>query len=127
MDTTGNESPLSPAVSVTTAQAVPTAPTGVAARFGSDGTSTLMWALSEDDGYNDRDVIRYDVFRAVLPGGSCVKVGEVLAGIGLYSGTNLSLTATQYVGVCGIDSSQQWIKLGKLSTCTGYSFHDERG
>jgi hypothetical protein len=98
VDATGNENPLSPAVSVATVQAVPTAPTGVAARFGSDGTSTLMWALSEDDGYNDRDVIRYDVFRAVLPGGSCVKVGEVLAGIGLYSGTNLSVAATQYVG-----------------------------
>src|SRR5208282_3774778 len=47
VDTTGNESPLSPAVSVTTSQAVPTAPTSVAARFGSDGTNILMWALSE--------------------------------------------------------------------------------
>ncbi len=98
VDTTGNESPLSPAVSVTTSQAVPTAPTSVAARFGSDGTNILMWALSEDDGYNDRDVSRYDVFQAVLPGGSYVKVGEVPAGIGLYSGTNVSVPATQYVG-----------------------------
>jgi len=98
VDTTGNESLLSPAVSVTPSQAVPTAPTGVAARFGSDGTNILMWALSEDDGYNDRDVSRYDVFQAVLPGGSYVKVGEVPAGIGLYSGTNLSVPATQYVG-----------------------------
>ena len=98
VDTTGNESPLSPAVAVTTSQAVPTAPTGVAARFGSDGTNILMWALSEDDGYNDRDVAGYDVFLAVLPGGSYVKVGEVPAGIGLYSGTNLSVAATQYVG-----------------------------
>ena len=49
VDTTGNESPPSPAVSVTTSQAVPTAPAGVAARFGSDGTNMLMWALSEDD------------------------------------------------------------------------------
>ena len=98
VDTTGNESPLSPAVSVTTSQAVPTAPTSVAARFGSDGTNILMWALSEDDGYNDRDVSRYDVFQAVLPGGNYAKVGEVPAGIGLYSGTNVSVAATQYLG-----------------------------
>jgi hypothetical protein len=98
VDTTGNESLLSPAVSVTTSQAVPAAPTGVAARFGSDGTNILMWALSQDDGYNDRDVIRYDVFQAMLPGGSYVKVDEVPAGIGLYSGTNVSVAATQYVG-----------------------------
>ena len=57
-----------------------------------------MWALSEDDGYNDRDVSHYDVFMAVLPGGNYVKVGQVPAGIGLYSGTNLSVAATQYVG-----------------------------
>ena len=98
VDTTGNESSLSPAVAVTTSQAVPTAPTSVAARFGSDGTNILMWALSEDDGYNDRDVAGYDIFLAVLPGGSYVKVGEVPAGIGLYSGTNLSVAATQYIG-----------------------------
>lgn len=98
VDTTGNESPLTPAVAVTTSQAVPTAPTGVAVRFGSGGTNILMWALSEDDGYNDRDVDHYDIFLAVLPGGSYVKVGEVRAGIGLYSGTNLSVAATQYVG-----------------------------
>jgi hypothetical protein len=98
VDTTGNESPLSAAVSVTTSQAVPGAPTGVAARFGSDGTNILMWALSEDDGYNNRDVIRYDVYQAVLPGGTYEKVGEVAAGIGLFAGTNLSVGPTQYVG-----------------------------
>ena len=107
VNTTGNESPLSPAVSVTTAQAVPTAPTGVAARFGGDGTNFLMWALSEDDGYNDRDVVRYDIFLAVLPGGSYVKVGEMPAGIGLYSGTNPPVAATQYIGyaVSAVDST----------------------
>jgi hypothetical protein len=98
VDTTGNESPLSTPIQATTTQAPPAPPTAVAARFGPDGTNILMWALSEDDGYNDRDVLRYDVFRAVLPGGSYVKVGEVPAGIGLYSGTNLSVAATQYVG-----------------------------
>ena len=98
VDTTGHESPLSAVISVMTTSGVPTGPTGVAARFGSDGTNILMWALSEDDGYNDRDVMRYDVFQAVLPGGGYVKVGEVAAGVGIYSGTNLLVAATQYVG-----------------------------
>jgi hypothetical protein len=97
LDTTGNESPLSAAVSVTTTQSPPAQPTDVAARFGSDGTNILMWALSEDDGYNDRDVIRYDILRAVFPNGSYGKVGEVAAGIGIYSETNLMVAPTQYV------------------------------
>jgi hypothetical protein len=98
LDTTGNESPLSPPVLVTATTGAPAGPTSVAAGFGSDGTNILMWALSEDDGYNDRDVVRYDVFRSVLPGGLYVKVGEVPAGVGLYCGTNLAVSPTQYVG-----------------------------
>ena len=98
LDTTGNESPLSAAVSVTTTPSPPTPPTDVAARFGSDGTNLLMWALSEDDGYNDRDVIRYDILRAVLPGGSYEVVGSVAAGIGIYSGTNTPVSPPQYIG-----------------------------
>ena len=97
VDTTGNESPLSPFIQATTTPAPPAPPTAVAARFGPDGTNILMWALSEDDGYNDRDVVRYDVFRAVLPGGSYVKVGEVDAGAGLYTETNTAVGSTQYV------------------------------
>ncbi len=72
-----------------------------------------MWALSEDDGYNDRDVVRYDVLRAVLPGGSYMKVGEASAGIGLYAETNTPVGSTQYVGYAvtavaasGVSSSQ---------------------
>jgi hypothetical protein len=72
-----------------------------------------MWALSEDDGYNDRDVVRYDVFRAVLPNGSYVKVGEASAGVGLYTETNTAVGSTQYVGYAvtavatnGLSSSQ---------------------
>jgi hypothetical protein len=97
VDTTGNESPLSGPSQVTTTATPPGPPTAVVARFGADGTNILMWALSEDDGYNDRDVVRYDVLRAVLPGGSYAKVAEVGAGIGLYSETNLTVSATQYV------------------------------
>jgi hypothetical protein len=113
VDTTGNESPLSAPIQVTTIPAAPAPPTGVAAGFGADGTNILMWALSEDDGYNDRDVVRYDVFRAVLPGGSYVKVGEASAGVGLYTETNTTVGSTQYVvyaitavATNGVSSSQ---------------------
>jgi hypothetical protein len=97
VDTTGNESSLSSAIQVTTTQGLPAPPTAVSARFGLDGTNVLMWGLSEDDGYNDRDVVRYDVLRAILPGGSYAKVGEADAGVGLYSETNLTVGATQFV------------------------------
>jgi hypothetical protein len=113
VDTTGNESSLSSAIQVTTTQGLPAPPTAVSARFGLDGTNVLMWALSEDDGYNDRDVVRYDVLRAILPGGSYVKVGEAGAGVGLYSETNLAVGATQFVsyavvavGSNGLSSAQ---------------------
>jgi hypothetical protein len=113
VDTTGNESSLSAPIQVTTTPAAPAPPTAVAARFGTDGTNILMWALSEDDGYNDRDVVRYDVLRAVLPGGSYVKVGEASAGVGLYTETNTTVGSTQYVGYAvmavatnGVGSSQ---------------------
>ena len=113
LDTTGNESPLSAPVSVTTTPGAPAGPTGVAARFGSDGTNILMWALSQDDGYNDRDVDHYDVFRAVLPGGSYVQVGQASAGVGFYTETNTPVGSTQYIGYAvtavatnGVSSSQ---------------------
>jgi hypothetical protein len=97
VDTTGNESPLSPPIQATTPPGAPLPPTGVTVRFGADGTNILMWALSEDDGYNDRDVVRYEVWRAVLPGGSYVKVGEASAGIGLFSEPNVASSPGQYV------------------------------
>jgi hypothetical protein len=107
VDTTGNESPLSAAIQVATTNGPPAPPTAVAWRCGDDGTNVLMWALSEDDGYNDRDVVRYDVFRAVLPSGSYVKVAEVNAGIGFYSETNTWVAPTQYIGyaVSAVDST----------------------
>jgi hypothetical protein len=97
VDTTGNESPLSPPQEVTTSQAAPAPPTSVAVRFGQDGTNILMWALSEDDGYNDRDVVYYEVWRAVLPGGSYVMAGEVAAGVGVFCDTNAVVAPGQYV------------------------------
>jgi hypothetical protein len=97
VDTTGNESPLSPSVQATTTQVPPTAPTDVAVRFDTDGTNFLMWALSEDDGYNDRDVTRYYIWRATLPGGSYAKVGSVGAGMGFYTEPNPAVSSNQYV------------------------------
>ena len=70
-----------------------------------------MWALSEDDGYNDRDVLRYDVLRAVLPGGGYVKVGEASAGVGLYTETNTIVGSTQYVGYAVAAVATNGIKL----------------
>ena len=107
VDTTGNESPLSTPAQVTTVQAPPTPPTAVVARFGTDGTNILMWALSEDDGYNDRDVVRYEVWRAVMPGTNWFKAGEVPAGVGLFNEPNVSVAATQYLryAVRSVDSS----------------------
>jgi hypothetical protein len=97
VDSSGNEGPLTSFGPVTTAEAPPTAPTGVAANFGADGTNVLMWALSEDDGYNDRDVIRYDIWRAVMPGGNYNKVGQVSAGISLYSEPTIAILPSQYL------------------------------
>lgn len=107
VDLAGNESPLATAVSVTTAAQPPGAPSGVAVRFGADGTNVLMWNLSEDDGYNDRDVVRYEIWRVVLPGASWLKVGEVEAGLGLFTTTNLTVGAAQYVryAVTAVDQS----------------------
>lgn len=107
VDTTGNESPLSTSQQVTTTQKQPSTPTAIMTSFGVDGTNIIMWALSEDDGYNDRDVVRYEVWRAVMPGGSYIKVGEVEAGIGLFSETNTVVGATQYVAyaVSAVDAS----------------------
>ncbi len=98
VDTTGNESPLSATVSVTTTPSAPAPPTSVAVSFGTGGTNILMWALSEDDGYNDRDVAAYEVWRAVLPGGDYVQAGEAAAGVGLFSETNsVTLSPGQYL------------------------------
>jgi len=72
-------------------------PTGVAVRFGNDGTNVLMWALSEDDGYNDRDVTQYYIWRAILPGGSYTNIGQVAAGIGVYADPNPTMVPGQTV------------------------------
>jgi hypothetical protein len=107
VDTTGNESLLSVPIPVATTLATPMAPTEVTVRFSGGGTNILMWALSEDDGYNDRSVVGYDVWRAVLPGGNYVNIGKVPAGTGLFIDQNVTLIQSQYVSyvVTAIDAS----------------------
>jgi hypothetical protein len=97
VDAMGNESELAHGASVTTAAAAPSSPKAVASRFYDAGTNVLMWSLSEDDGYNDRDVIRYDIYRVVKPGGNYVKCGEVESGIETYTESAFSVSPTEYI------------------------------
>jgi hypothetical protein len=69
LDTSSNESPLSSTIEVTTVPTAPDPPTDVTVQFGSSGNNVLEWALSDDDGYNDRDVAQYYIWRAIFPGG----------------------------------------------------------
>ncbi len=97
VDTTGNESAPAVVGPLTPTNAPPQPPAGVAVSFGADGTNYLSWALSEDDGYNNRDVARYDIYRAVFPGGAFVKIGEAPAGVGLFSETNLAVAVGNFL------------------------------
>jgi hypothetical protein len=72
-------------------------PTGATARFDGDDTNVLVWALSEDDGYNDRDVTQYYIWRATLPGGSYTNIAQVPAGVGIYTEPNPTIALTQTV------------------------------
>ena len=97
LDTSGNESATSPAVEVATTAGHPLAPASVGLQVGADGTNVLMWARSEDDGYNDRDVVRYEVWRAELPGGDWVRVGELPPGSEVYLETCPAVPAGKFL------------------------------
>ena len=107
VDSTGNESAETVVGPLVTIANPPDAPTSATVSFGADATNFLLWALSEDDGYNDRDVVRYDVFRAVFPGGAFVKVGEAPAGVGLFSETNTPTAVGNYLryAVIAVDTN----------------------
>ena len=130
VDTSGNESPLSSAISVTTVPSAPSPPTSVAWQYGNNGTNIVMWALSEDDGYNDRDVVRYDILRAVLPGSTYTTVGQVNAGVSLYMEPSFYLASTQSLSyaVVAIASngtgSTQGIATGILGDSVGDGIPD---
>ncbi len=97
VDATGNESLPTIVGPLTLTNTPPQPPTSVAVSFGADGINFLSWALSEDDGYNDRDVAHYDIYHAVFPGGAFVKIGEAPAGVGLFSETNALVGASNYL------------------------------
>ncbi len=97
LDTTGNESPLVVVGPVRTHEGPPLPPSNVLLRFESDGMAHVAWTASEDDGFNDRDVVRYEVWRAVLPGGEYVKAEELPAGSEAYFGAVPALDAGRFV------------------------------
>jgi len=84
VDVSGNEGPLSSVVTAITAEAPPTPPVGVSFAAGEADHYEVSWALSEDDGFNDRDVDHYEVFRWVVPGAIGVHVADVPAGVAVY-------------------------------------------
>lgn len=106
IDTTGNEGPVALAAPVSTTQGPPLPPSNVMLRIESDGTAHVAWTVSEDDGFNDRDVVRYEIWRAVLPGGEYAKTGELPAGSEVYLEPAPAVDAAHFVryGIRAIDS-----------------------
>jgi len=84
VDTSGNEGLLSDAMTVTTAEAAPSPPVSVFTTAGEGGVYEVSWSLSDDDGFNDRDVDHYEVFRWMIPGKKGVKVADVAARVSAY-------------------------------------------
>ena len=111
VDTTGNESPLSRADASDHRASAPDAADGVAARFGADGTNILMWALSEDDGYNDRDVVRYDVFSGGVAGRQLREGGRSAGGDWPLQRNESCRWRHAVRGLCGVGGGQQWLEL----------------
>jgi hypothetical protein len=80
-DQTGNEGPLSEAVMVTTVESAPAPPTEVQFEREDEERFLISWVISEDDGFNDRDVNHYEIRRRVGIGNAFIKVAEVPAGL----------------------------------------------
>jgi len=59
-------------------------PVGVVFAAAQTNQYEVSWALSEDDGSNDRDVDHYEVFSWILPGESGVQVADIAAGQSVY-------------------------------------------
>lgn len=96
-DYAGNESPLTAALPVQTDERPPADPLGVSMRCNRNGSNVVMWTLSEDDGFNDRDVAKYVVSRAILPGGAYQEIAEISAGFSLFIEDSPALAPTQFV------------------------------
>lgn len=84
LDGFGNESSLSSFGPLTTVAGPPQPPTAVSVKSLTNDTTQITWTLSEDDAFNDADVVGYEIWRAVMPGGDWAKVGEVPSAVGLY-------------------------------------------
>lgn len=106
VDTTGNESSLAIAAPVRTTEGPPLPPSNVLLRMEADGTAYVAWTASEDDGFNDRDVVRYEIWRAVLPGGQFAKAGELPPGSEAYLEPAPAVDSTHFLryGVRATDS-----------------------
>ena len=77
VDEAGNESAPVVMTDLTTREEPPAPPTGVLLSLDTNGVATVSWTLSEDDGFNDRDVTGYEIWRSLQAGGNFEKVREV--------------------------------------------------
>ena len=103
-DSTGNESSATVAQPVVTKMGPPLPPAVVTLRFDA-GLAELTWNRSEDDGFNDRDLAHYEVWRAALPGGQWIKVKELAPGSEAYLETAPVTTLGAFLryGVTAVD------------------------
>jgi len=85
VDSSGNEGPLSNVVTATTVESPPAPPLNVHSEPDGTDQHVVSWTLSEDDGFNDRDVDYYEVYRRIVGSGSIVKAAAVPAGRSIYT------------------------------------------
>ena len=103
VDTAGNEGPLSSGVQATTIQSRPSPPFHVMSEKDSDGQFVISWTLSEDDGFNDRDVDHYDVYRSV-DGAAFQRIATVPAGQSVFVDTAPPTGSAVTYNVVAIDA-----------------------
>jgi len=63
----------------------------------SNGVVRLSWTLSEDDGYNDRDVVGYEVYRTIQPQGTTELAVTLSPGTTLFEEPAPETEAGQFV------------------------------
>ncbi|MBI4581085.1 MAG: hypothetical protein HY718_15380 [Planctomycetes bacterium] len=85
VDGSGNESPLCAAVGATTVESPPGSPFDVRSGGDAAGEYDVSWGLSEDDGFNDRDVDHYEVYRRVEGVGPRTKAADVPSGTSVFT------------------------------------------
>ncbi|MBN1490715.1 MAG: carboxypeptidase regulatory-like domain-containing protein [Phycisphaerae bacterium] len=85
VDSSGNEGPLSDTVAAVTVESPPAPPSEVRYEDDTAERYVIAWALSEDDGLNDRDVDHYEVYRGIVGSATRAKVADVPAGQALHT------------------------------------------